>query len=378
MKLGARIAFAASLAVNAVALYLLVPEPLPVVDTPPPAAPAVDASPPAALSARGDVRAYLEALLARGLSREETKALVLARLLAESASANDPRTAGEYWRSGYSVAVVEGVGRRVAAADGVRAGLLALYGPSARRDPLFESLFAPLDARYAFLASEQQLALQKLQLERLLAQAKSPPAAVAPPPSSVDGAASRASVTAEALQDVRARLGASAALEYAYRFSPLAEQLRSAAIDLTGAEFRSAFDALLQFETAGADPRSFTRTRESLRSTLGETRFTRLWAARDPYFGVIAAAGRKHGLADGTVLAAYAIFNDAQDRFAAAANRYASVDPQNAGPELHRVHDDMRQRLAVLVGEDAATALVRAAATLSVSMQSPSTTNLRE
>jgi hypothetical protein len=341
--------------------------------------PAVSAAPPAAVSERGGVHAYLEALLTRGLSREETKALVLARLVADSASTNDPRTASEYWRSDYSIAAVEGVGRRIAAADRVRAALLALYGPSARRDPVFEWLFAPLDARYTFLASEQQLALQKLQLERLLAQAKSLSAGAAPPPFSVDGASSsRASVTAEILQDVRTRLGANAALEYAYRFSPLAEQLRSAAIDLSGGEFRSAFDALLQFETTAADPRSFAHTREQLRSTLGAARFTRLWAARDPYFGVIAAAGRQQGLVDGTVLAAYAIFNDSQDRFAAAADRYAAVDPQSAGVELHRIHDDMRQRLSALVGEEAATALVRAAARLSVSMQSPSTTNLRE
>ncbi len=376
MKLGARIAFAASLAANALALWVLVPESVPVVDVPPP--PAASAPSPAAVPEGGDVRSYLEALLTRGLAPEETKPLVLARLLAESASAEDSASAGEYWRSDYAVVAVDGIGRRVAAADRVRAALLALYGPSARRDPVFESLFAPLDARYAFLASEQQLALQKLQLERLLAQAKSPAAGAAPPPSAVDGAPSRASVTAEVLRDVRDRLGSNAALEYAYRFSPLAEQLRSAAIDLSGTEFRSAFDALLQFETAAADPRSFARTREALRSALGDARFTRLWAARDPYFGAIAAAARQHGLADGTVLAAYAIFNDSQDRFAAAADRYAAVDPQSAGAELHRIHDDMRQRLAALVGEDAATALVRATGRLSVSMQSPSITNLRE
>jgi hypothetical protein len=376
VRLGARIAFAVSLAANATALYLLVPESVPVVDAPLALAPS--APPPAAVSEAGDAHAYLEALLARGLSREETKPLVLARLLAESANANDSRAASEYWRSDYSVAVIEGGGRRIAAADRVRATLLGVYGPSARRDPVFASLFAPLDTRYAFLASEQQLALQKLQLERLLAQAKSPPAGAAPPPTSVGGASSRASVTAEVLQDVRSRLGSSAALEYAYRFSPLAEQLRSAGLELSGAEFRIAFDALLQFETTAADPRSFARTRESLRSTLGEARFTRLWAARDPYFGVIAAAGRQHGLADGTVLAAYAIFNDSQDRFAAVADRYATADPPSAGAELHRVQDDMRQRLAALVGEDAATALLRATARLSVSTQSPSTTNLRE
>jgi len=134
----------------------------------------------------------------------------------------------------------------------------------------------------------------------------------------------------------------------------------------------------LRFEAGGADPQTFARTRAALRGMLGDARFTRLWAARDPYFGALAAAGRQQGLVDDTVLAAYAIFNDAQDRFATAADRYAAVDPQSAGAELHRIQDDMRQRLAALVGEDAATALVRAAARLSVSMQSPSTTNLKE
>ena len=177
---------------------------------------------------------------------------------------------------------------------------------------------------------------------------------------------------------MRTRLGSSAALEYAYRFSPLAEQLRSAQLELSGAEFRSAFDALLQFETAATDPRSFVRAREELRKTLGDVRFTRLWAARDPYFGVIAAAGRQQGMAEGTVLAAYAIFNDAQDRFAAMADRYAATDPQRAGTELQGVQEDMQQRLATLVGEDVATALVRATRRLSVSMQSTSSTNPRE
>jgi hypothetical protein len=360
-----------------VALYLLVPESVPVVDALP-AAITAPASPPAALREGGDVRAYLETLLARGLSREETKPLVLARLSAESAGANEPRAASEYWRSDYSVAVVEGVSRRVSAADRVRATLLTLYGPQARRDVVFESLFAPLDARYAFLASEQQLALQKFQLERLLAQAKSAPARAGSPMSAADGATSRASPTSEAFQGLRTRLGPGAALEYVYRFSPLAEQLRSVDLELSGAEFRSAFETLLQFETAAADPRTFARTREALRSTLGDARFTRLWASRDPYFGVIAAAGRQQGLADGTLAAAYAIFNDAQDRLAATADRYGAVDPQRAGAELHGIQEDMQQRLAALVGEDAATALVRAAARLSVSMQSPSSTNPRE
>ena len=376
MKLGARIAFAASLAANVAALWLLVPQPAPVVEPRPPAITAPAA--PVAVPESGDARAYLEALLARGLSLDETKPLVLARLAAAAASGTDSRAASEYWRSSYSGAVLESVGRRVAAADRVRATLLALYGPAARTDAVFESLFAPLDARYAFLASEQQLALQKLQLERLRAQTKSGGTRVPPPASAIEPASSRPSATAEVFESLSERLGSPAALEYVYRFSPLAEQLRSADLDLSGPEYRNAFDALLQFETAAADPRAFTRARETLRKTLGDMRFTRLWAARDPFFGAFAAEGRQRGIAEGTLVAAYAVFNDAQDRLAATADRFAAVDPPRAGAELQQIQQDTQQRLAALVGEEAATALSRAVARLSVSMQSPSSTHLKE
>lgn len=374
MRPAARIAFASSLAANAAALYLLVPAPAPVVEAlrEPIAAPV---PPPALGRDGGDAHAYLEALLERGLSQDETKPLLLARLSAASTAGGDPRAAGEYWRSNYSVAVIEEAGRRVTAADSVRATLLALYGPGARHDPVFAPLFAPLDSRYAFLASEHQLALQKLQLQRLLARAKS---AATPAASATEARASNTSATVETFESLRSLLGPGAALEYVYRLSPLADQLRSANLDLSGAEFRGAFETLLRFETAAAEPQAFARTREALRTTLGDARFTRLWAVRDPYFGALAAAGRQQGLAEGTLVAAYSIFNDAQDRLAAAADRYAAGDPQRAGAELHGIQEDVRQRLVALVGEDAASALERAVARLSVSMQTSSSTNPRE
>jgi predicted component of type VI protein secretion system len=83
-------------------------------------------------------------------------------------------------------------------------------------------------------------------------------------------------------------------------------------------------------------------------------------------------------MVDGTVLAAYTIFNDAQDRLAAVVDRYAAVDPQHAGAEVQGIQRDTQQRLVALVGEDTAGALLRAAQRLSVSLQQPSSTNLRE
>ena len=370
MKLAARIAFAVSLASNLAALYVLSAEP-PRVDAPMAlAAPAPQRL--GVVQTGGDVLAYREALLARGLALEETKPLVLARLMAELAQSDQGNGADDYWRPGYAIAAVENVRQRVAAADRVRARLLELYGAQARREPVFAPLFEPLDARYAFLAAEQQLALQKLQLDRHLKLAKIAPAASAPvTANAAEPAVARASATVQVSQELQARLGVEAALQYLYRFSPLAEQLRSANIDLSATDFRSAFAALLKFETA-ADAQTFTRTREALRSALGDARFTKLWAARDPLFGVIAAEGRRQGLADGVISASYAVFNDTQDKLAAAADRFASLDPQRAAAEWNGIQQDMQQRLASLVGQDVAEALVRASTHFSISMQQTS------
>ena len=371
MKLGARVAFAMSLTVNVAALYLLSTRPQPV------DAPVVLAEPAArivAAHAGGDVLAYREDLLARGLSLEETKPLVLARLMAELAN-GDGSGADEYWRSGYALEAVENVRQRVAATDRVRARLLELYGPHARREAPFAVVFQPLDARYAFLAPEQQLALQKLQLERQLKLIRNAPAARGP--QSTAEAAAHVSATVEAAQELRAGLDADAATQYLYRFSPLAEQLRTANIDLSAPDFHSAFAILLKFEAA-TDPQTFTRTREALRSVLGNARFTKLWARRDPLFGVIAAEGQQHGLADGVISAAYAVFNDTQDRLAAAADRFTSVDPPQAAAALSDIQQDMQQQLANLVGEDVADALVRASTRFSISMRQTPSTNPRE
>ena len=376
MKPAARIAFAVSLAANVAALYLLSPM-QPPVDAPLVAVAALASPRVDSAATGGDVSAYREALLARGLTLEETKPLVLAWLLAESARTGRRNDPDDYWRSAYAVTAVEKVRRGAAAADRVRAGLIALYGPQASRDPEFASVFMPLDDRYAFLQSEKQLALQKLQLDRQLKAARS--ASAKPAPATLEPSTSaRESATAEAWQELRAGLGTEAALEYLYRFSPLADQLRSAKIDLTDVEFRGAFATLLQFETAAADPQTFTRTREALRAALGDERFTQLWAARDPLFGVIAGAGRQQGLAEGAIVAAYAVFNDAQDRLAAAADRFAAVDPPRAAAELRGVQQDMQQRLASLVGQEAAEALVRASTHFAISMRQASSTNLRE
>jgi hypothetical protein len=375
VKLGARVVFGISLAANAAALYLLgVPAPSP---AGPPAVRAAAPTARRAVAAQGaDLHAYLAALLARGLTLEETKPLVLARLMREAAPAAPSREAEEYWRSGYAAAALGRLRDRLSAADRVRSVLATLYGPQVESDAAFRQVFQPLDDRYAFLGSEQQLALQKYLLERRLVDTARPstPRAVGEPAPAAAGAAG----SAELEKDLRARLGPEAAQQYLYRFSPLAEQLRAAKVDLSEAEFRTAFEALAQLEAAPGDAASFGRIRASLRSLLGEQRFTRLWAARDPLFGVLASAGRGQSLSEATMLSVYALFNDMQDRLASVAERDATIDPPRAAAQMRDIQSDVERRLADLVGDDSARALVRATKDFSVAMRRQATTNLRE
>jgi hypothetical protein len=368
---------AVSLVGNVVGLYRLGAPSPPLPEEPaaqPSSALAPQPQPQPVTQRAGDIHAYLDALLARGLTLEETRPLVLARLMRETAPAAPRAAADEYWRSGYTAASLERLRERITAADRIRSLLVGLYGPQARDEAVFREVFAPLDARYAFLGSEQQLALQKYQLEQLLARATAPPTSVQQGAPQFAGGARNV----EQRRVIEARLGRAAGLQYLYRFSPLAERLRAADIELSQAEFGTAFDALLQLESAGADSASFVHVRASLRDALGDARFTRLWAAGDPLFGLIAAAGRRYALSEQMVLAAYAIVNDAQDRLAAAATRFAALDPARAGDEMRSVQADTQQRLAGLVGEEAAQSLVRATTEFAVAMQRPSSTNLRE
>ena len=313
---------------------------------------------------------YLKRLQALGLSVDDAKPLVFARLYAEAMAArvNDPDA---YWTTDFTDSWATQERARIAIEDEVRTELINIFGSEASRDPAFRSIFKPLSSRFDFLSAAQQLALQKYQLSELAKRRELDHPPQNPP---APAQAVRGKNTAQLRAELAGHLGVEGALGYVYRFSPIGDQLRSASIGLSESEFQTAFDALMRFEVS-ADADSYRSTRASLRAALGAQRFGRLWATRDPYFTVIQTVGRERKLTDQMIFAAYEIFSDAQDRFADAASEHLQSNPDRANSDFRAVQEQMEGRLRGLLGDETTRSLLAAQSQFSFRIRAPSSTD---
>ena len=116
-----------------------------------------------------DYQAYYQALLSRGLNSKETKPLLLARLeLGSESRLGQPLD--HYWTlrdSDYlrhSVSLVEDQ-------SFVRSVLVDVYGVAAEHAEVFVSVFKPLNLRFPFLTSAQQVTIEQARREPQVAMA---------------------------------------------------------------------------------------------------------------------------------------------------------------------------------------------------------------
>jgi hypothetical protein len=276
--------------------------------------------------------------------------------------ADAEHAAKEYWRSAPEQE--QDHGRSVLdAQDRIRSELIASLGPEASGDAVFRQLFRPLDPRYAFLSSAQQLAVQRLRYERD-AELREIAGPVAPPGERrhVGTDAARA-INERYLAGLAALLDRATLFEFLLRDSPLAQQLRTSHIALSEREFRAVFEVLWSLEDTATDIDAVLAARAELKSILGEARFARFWAARDPLYSRVEAAATRHGVNAATVAAIYAVMVDFQDRQMRAALA-AGSDPARAAMESGRLAEDERARIAGIIGPELAAELLadRAAA----------------
>lgn len=253
------------------------------------------------------------------------------------------RPADDWWRSD-AAGQMKRVERLAAAERDARAALIETLGPAAGRSPAFDWLFLPLNDRMPELSSRAQIVIHNLERRFVAAQS---------------GGGAAASF-ADHLARIRAQLGDATANEYALRASPLAGELRRAELDLSEDEFRDAFALFADIDNA-ADSRTFMDARGRLRNLLGSERFVRVWSRRDPRFAGLASTATRFELSGDSLLTAYAILIEGEDALIEAvapqgltAGRQAAADQ----PELAAVLDATRRRLAGLVGEHAAEALM--------------------
>jgi hypothetical protein len=283
---------------------------------------------------------YYAALQSRGLNAEEAKMLVLARLEAHARElAFEPPI--PYWQHGAGSTLASAL-RLSVELDQARAALVEVFGGDAEHEPLFARLYRPLDPMLSFMSSAQQVAVQRLKLEGLLAV--------------VDDRTARAPVPAERMGTV---LEPATLHEYLLRDSPLAEELRRSGVELTEAEFRETFDILQSLEESIPDAEVYAHARNALRAVLGGRRFAVLWAGRDPLFAVIQRVAENHALTAETVLSAYELFNDHQDALLEA-TRSANGDRQRQSQGVQEAQMRLETQLSGLVGAEVADAITRA------------------
>ena len=282
------------------------------------------------------------------------KALALSRLEQEARDANPPPSI-EYWRATDDVELAKYEEVVEQQREAMRQQLFAQYGPTASEDPAFNRLFKPLNVTHAYLSSRGQIALARLQR----AKRASTYASLGRAPAAL--VANRDVVleqqrTFEA--EVRRVLGDEYA-EYQLRHSPLARQLRGMSIIESEREFRDVHAALEQLGRV-ASPEVYTRVQGQLRTLLGETRFARFSAARDPGFPAIEAAGARAQLSREQILAAYSVIVRAQDELIATSIRQSTGGASLPRQEVQQILDGRHEEIARLVGDSAATVLLQA------------------
>jgi hypothetical protein len=322
-------------------------------------------------SEAGFLNGEYQQLIRGGLDPSEAKAVVLARLYATTTLQAGTSSGIAYWKPAFKILAVAEARRRIEADEDIRKRLVEIFGPDAAADAAFREIFLPLGARFDFLGSAEQLQLQQYQLdyEQSAADRKEDASGSSGQQPMTISAQSRGSASGALFGDLSRRLGRTPALEYMYRFSPLADEVRQADVVRSEAEYRQVFEQLIEFESAPTAEK-YAATRGALRQLLGSQRFGRLWAARDPFFVAMRKIGRDRSLLDDSILAAYEVINDVQDRFAAIAVRGAEEDPERLAADFRVAQADMERRLIGLVGDDTARALLAAQAHFALSTQS--------
>ena len=306
-----------------------------------------------------DYQAYYQALLSRGLNSKETKPLLLARLeLGSESRLGQPLD--HYWTlrdSDYlrhSVSLVEDQ-------SFVRSVLVDVYGVAAENDEVFVSVFKPLNLRFPFLTSAQQVTIEKARLEHQVEMAtyfesQRPSAS----PKLVGYAQSIQSFEnfQEKLQSI---LSSNAFFEYSLRDSPLANQLRRSGVAFGEQEFRAAYTVLSDFQRTNTDdgnPQDMFSVKNELRRVLGTQKFTEFWAFRDPTYEDLQRVADRHQLPDTTLLAAYEILSTNEDQRIQASS-LGQVDLEQMIQQMRAIAVRERRQLSELLGEVVATEILR-------------------
>lgn len=298
--------------------------------------------------ASGDLLDYYESLLAEGLNHQQTKPLVLAKLKQDYIhTIKHPED--RYWEDtplaqiNYILAIYQGF-------ELVRNGLLAIYDAPVIQDPLFAEMFYPLAMQFPFLSSEQQLTVQRVQLDTQKRatelQMKSP-----------NGIAMLSKEQSPA--NVLAKTLNSRALEeYLLRSSPLATTMRRSGVSFTETNFRQAYTILSRLQQVQT-PQDIFKARDDINDLLGHDSGISLWAAIDPNFRSLKQVAARHAISDEQTLSVYELLLNSNQALSEA-SQDRQIDPDRALRAIQEIVTERQNELIQLVGDIAAIDFIAA------------------
>jgi hypothetical protein len=293
---------------------------------------------------------FYRELRARGFAHDETKPLLLEHLR-RAHDAEPPRPVA-YWQPRAS-AIAERRLAALAADEPIRAALRAVYGVGAEKDPAFAALFQPLADTLPFLSSQAQLAVLRT---RLAHEAELAATAAACARRAAAARCGDAPARGGELEGLAEALDAGTLFEIGVRESALAAELRSAGLGFSEAEFRETYAIFAALEARGGAA-DIGAARHALRAALGDARFDRLWASRDPVFAAVERVLGELGHTADQTLAAYGVMNRTQDALIDAAEA-AAVDPRRGADLARAALAGERAQLGGLVEPRAAEKLL--------------------
>ncbi|GEM_PF-183643 len=260
-----------------------------------------------------------QALIDLGLSKAQAKQLIFQQLK-DTYRISNSKIENTYWKN-TNASKADYILQKQAVQQQIRDELVALIGQSARDEPSFIEVFRPLQAQFPFLTSQEQIAVQKIQIDHQTAIMKAPKveASLSPFPQRTN---SHHLPMSPVSVNVNSILSDQSAFEYVLRTSFLARQLRESDVEFTEESFRKAYRLLADLFPAAPSvidryqqrlpDKTLVDRREDLDELLGAMNTLKIMSTLDPEFQKLQLKASGLNLDEEQIMTAYEISLEAR------------------------------------------------------------------
>lgn len=206
-------------------------------------------------NSNSDVITDYHELLNLGLSETQAKRLVYDELK-DTLGLNDPQVNDIYWANTRALKAAS-IRKKYAIQAQLRRSLIDLFGSSAEDNQVFSEVFRPLQSKFPFLTSDEQIAVQKIQFEHQIAIMSKPQIKSFSPTSGNSANPQQLAISPLSLSaNVKPVLSDESALEYDLRASFLSSQLRESDVKFSEESFRKTYSLLADLFLAHTSSRA--------------------------------------------------------------------------------------------------------------------------